>query len=69
MENTQYRTVFGATGKIGKALLGYLSRAQVPTIAVTRDRKNNCIYRILPAFAYSWKKSLSMGWISAGAAM
>lgn len=37
MENTQYRTVFGATGKIGKELLGYLSRAQVPTIAVTRD--------------------------------
>ncbi|WP_185937035.1 SDR family oxidoreductase [Chitinophaga polysaccharea] len=37
MENTQYRTVFGATGKIGKALLGYLSRAEVPTIAVTRD--------------------------------
>ncbi|SKC98346.1 Uncharacterized conserved protein YbjT, contains NAD(P)-binding and DUF2867 domains [Chitinophaga ginsengisegetis] len=37
MENTPYRTVFGATGKIGRALLGFLSQAQMPTIAVTRD--------------------------------
>lgn len=37
MENTPYRTVFGATGKIGRALLGFLSEAQLPTIAVTRD--------------------------------
>lgn len=31
-------TVFGATGKIGKELLVFLSHANVPTIAVTRDK-------------------------------
>jgi len=31
-------TVFGATGKIGKELLVFLSQANVPTIAVTRDK-------------------------------
>ena len=38
MENTPYRTVFGATGKIGKELLIFLSQANIPTIAVTRDK-------------------------------
>jgi NAD(P)H dehydrogenase (quinone) len=38
MENNQYITVFGATGKIGSALLEFLSAAGVPTIAVTRNK-------------------------------
>lgn len=31
-------TVFGATGKVGKELLVFLSKAAIPTIAVTRDK-------------------------------
>lgn len=38
MEKNQYITVFGATGKIGSALLPFLSAAGVPTIAVTRNK-------------------------------
>ena len=38
MENKKYITVFGATGKIGVGLTGYLSAAKVPVIAVTRDK-------------------------------
>jgi NAD(P)H dehydrogenase (quinone) len=38
MEKNQYITVFGATGKIGSALLQFLSAAGVPTIAVTRNK-------------------------------
>lgn len=38
MEKNQYITVFGATGKIGGALLPFLSAAGVPTIAVTRNK-------------------------------
>ena len=38
MGNKKNITVFGATGKIGAALLGFLSQAGVPVIAVTRDK-------------------------------
>ena len=38
MEKNQYITVFGATGKIGSALLSFLSAASVPVIAVTRNK-------------------------------
>ncbi|MDR7129736.1 uncharacterized protein YbjT (DUF2867 family) [Algoriphagus sp. 4150] len=38
MKNQNKITVFGATGKIGKELLVFLSNANVPTIAVTRDK-------------------------------
>ncbi|MBO9732798.1 MAG: NmrA family NAD(P)-binding protein [Chitinophaga sp.] len=38
MENNQYVTVFGATGKIGSALLNFLSAEGIPAIAVTRDK-------------------------------
>lgn len=31
-------TVFGATGKVGKELLHFLSKAGIPTIAVTRNK-------------------------------
>jgi NAD(P)H dehydrogenase (quinone) len=31
-------TVFGATGKVGKELIKFLSSAEVPTIAVTRNK-------------------------------
>jgi uncharacterized protein YbjT (DUF2867 family) len=42
MENKQHITVFGATGKIGGELIQLLSQAQVPVIAVTRN-KNKAI--------------------------
>lgn len=38
MNNLNNITVFGATGKIGKELLTFLSQANIPTIAVTRDK-------------------------------
>ncbi|SHN27617.1 NmrA family NAD(P)-binding protein [Mucilaginibacter sp. OK098] len=38
MENKKYITVFGATGKIGAALIEYLSGAEHPVIAVTRNK-------------------------------
>jgi uncharacterized protein YbjT (DUF2867 family) len=38
MRNSNKITLFGATGKIGKELLVLLSQANVPTIAVTRDK-------------------------------
>lgn len=38
MNNQNNITVFGATGKIGKELLTFLSQANIPTIAVTRDK-------------------------------
>lgn len=38
MENNQYVTVFGATGKIGSALLNFLSAEGIPAIAVTRNK-------------------------------
>lgn len=38
METKNKITVFGATGKIGKELLVFLSKANIPTIAVTRDK-------------------------------
>lgn len=38
MENKQYITVFGATGKIGGAVLQFLSAAGIPAIAVTRNK-------------------------------
>ncbi|WP_212004789.1 SDR family oxidoreductase [Chitinophaga sp. HK235] len=37
MENKQYITVFGATGRVGGAVLRLLSQAQIPVIAVTRN--------------------------------
>lgn len=37
MEQKDKITVFGATGRIGKELLGFLSQAKIPAIAVTRD--------------------------------
>jgi uncharacterized protein YbjT (DUF2867 family) len=42
MRNKQYITVFGATGKIGSELIQLLSQAQIPVIAVTRN-KNKAI--------------------------
>jgi uncharacterized protein YbjT (DUF2867 family) len=38
MNNHKRITVFGATGKIGKELLVFLSQANIPTIAVTRNK-------------------------------
>lgn len=38
MQIQQKVTVFGATGKIGRELLPLLSGAQIPTIAVTRNK-------------------------------
>lgn len=38
MENKRNITVFGATGKIGKELLSYLSIGNILTVAVTRNR-------------------------------
>jgi NAD(P)H dehydrogenase (quinone) len=38
MNSNKYITLFGATGKIGGELLGLLSTAQIPTIAVTRNK-------------------------------
>lgn len=38
MHNLKNVTVFGATGKIGKELLTFLSYAKILTIAVTRDK-------------------------------
>ncbi|MEJ7643775.1 MAG: NmrA family NAD(P)-binding protein [Chryseolinea sp.] len=40
MNNQNNSTVFGATGKTGKELLTFLSEANIPTIAVTRDKSN-----------------------------
>lgn len=39
MENKNQITVFGATGKVGKELLNFLSQAGIPTIAVTRNKR------------------------------
>jgi uncharacterized protein YbjT (DUF2867 family) len=38
MSNENNITVFGATGKIGRELLNFLSQANMPTVAVTRDK-------------------------------
>jgi uncharacterized protein YbjT (DUF2867 family) len=38
MNNQTDITVFGATGKVGKELLHFLSNARIPTIAVTRNK-------------------------------
>jgi uncharacterized protein YbjT (DUF2867 family) len=43
MKNKQYITVFGATGKIGSELIQLLSQAEIPVIAVTRN-KNKAIH-------------------------
>lgn len=45
METKNKITVFGATGKIGKELLAFLSKANIPTIAVTRDKSK---IKVLP---------------------
>ncbi len=39
MNNQTHITVFGATGKVGKELLHFLSNADIPTIAVTRNKE------------------------------
>lgn len=39
MNNQNKITVFGATGKIGKELLIFLSEANIPTVAVTRNKR------------------------------
>jgi uncharacterized protein YbjT (DUF2867 family) len=38
MNNQENITVFGATGKIGRELLIFLSEAKIPTVAVTRNK-------------------------------
>ncbi|SEW39605.1 NmrA family NAD(P)-binding protein [Chitinophaga arvensicola] len=58
MENKRYVTVFGATGKIGTALLHYLSQAEVPVIAVTRDSA-----KAFPLPFITWKTA-DMGTLS-----
>jgi len=52
MNNQNKITVFGATGKIGKELLVFLSKANISTIAVTRDKsKTTAMHRI------EWKEA------------
>jgi uncharacterized protein YbjT (DUF2867 family) len=41
MNNQKNITVFGATGKVGKELLHFLSEAGIPTIAVTRNKNKS----------------------------
>lgn len=38
MNQQTYITIFGATGKIGRELIQFLSTVHIPTIAVTRDK-------------------------------
>lgn len=49
MNNQKNITVFGATGKIGKELLTFLSQANIPTIAVTRDKS-----KVIPLPFIDW---------------